>query len=279
MVKAALFVLKRTIIPIVLILSPFILFLILDDVIIDMLNKLIFYSYFQNDFDQFLSTAQSIFGSKFLLNFILASIISIMIIIMIRKMNSKKTYNEGNIYFQLPLAVFWISSKLLNYDSVRLERIPVYMQFKLVIHDIFRQVVFSNNLEEISDEVICVQKLNFEKSSSELNILLSDTYILLPEKIPAQVMQNPTIIISRSENGKHIRCFSRSFVRTVRNELSSIGSKYCSVNIFPYTNAKHNYEIANDNCKSANRSNIKRYYVYQPLGSNYTFSKKKYLVN
>lgn len=72
-------------------------------------------------------------------------------ILTIRKMNKNKTLNNGNIYHDHSYLWFWLCSKILGYEKCNLVLVPIYMQFKLVINDVFSEFI----VKKVKSIILC----------------------------------------------------------------------------------------------------------------------------
>lgn len=276
--KILFFIFRKNLIQVIIVFSPLLLLFFRDNAIVTLFLKVIpdiFWGINSNTVYEHLE-GNAIYV-KWLYQLILI-IISIFLAFKFRKYNRENIYNDGNIYLDIPYIIFWVSAKLFNYKKITLERLPIHIQFKIVINDTFDTILYDANLEETNNEKIVVTKYATDEISSEINLLLSDTYEITLDKIPINLTTKPTIIISRHKNKSSVRTYSRDFIKTIRNVISSLDENKTTINIFPYTNARHNYEIARDNCKSGNRCNIDKYYIFQSRNKQYTFNDKKHLV-
>ena len=64
----------------------------------------------------------------------------IVLYVWIRKSNKSSLLNTGDLYHDHLYAGYWICSKILGYRKCSLIRVPIAMQFKLVIRDTFCRV-------------------------------------------------------------------------------------------------------------------------------------------
>lgn len=110
-------------------------------------------------------------------------------ILTIRKMNKNKTLNNGNIYHDHSYLWFWLCSKILGYEKCNLVLVPIYMQFKLVINDVFSEFIVKNNIseEKTSSKIIYINCEN--KDTLKYNLILEDTYSINDFQIPPEKKQ------------------------------------------------------------------------------------------
>ena len=184
-------------------------------------------------------------------------------ILTIRKMNKNKILNNGNIYHDHSYLWFWLCSNILGYEKCNLVLVPIYMQFKLIINDVFNEFIVTNNIseEKTSSKIIYINCDN--KVSLEYNLILEDTYSINDFQIPPEKKQLPTIKIINSETkSEGVRKYNPNFVESAVKEIRTL-PKGVLINIFATTHAQHNYEIAKQSLALANRGNVDRVFIYQ----------------
>lgn len=188
----------------------------------------------------------------------------------VRKWNKDCMFNKGNEYKNYPYFWYWICSKILGYTECNLILVPIYMQFKLIIRDTFCKY-YCGELDKKPDDIISVQKINFEDVSNEVNIIIADTYPLETNQIPAGKRSKPTIIISRDNDTDHNRYDSPELVQNVVNEVRNLPIKVKSINIYATTNPCNTMKIVKAAFKLGGRSNLDLITVFQ---QNRTGSRK-----
>lgn len=181
----------------------------------------------------------------------------------IKKMNKKKTLNNGNIYHDHSYLWFWLCSNILGYGKCNLVLVPIYMQFKLIINDVFNEFIVTNNIskEKTSPKIMHINCNN--KDFLEYNLILEDTYSINDFQIPPEKKQLPTIKVINSETkNEGVRRYNPNFVESVVKEIRAL-PKGVLINIFATTHAQHNYEIAKQSLTLADRGNVDRVFIYQ----------------
>lgn len=181
----------------------------------------------------------------------------------IRKMNKDKTLNNGNIYHDHSYLWFWLCSNILGYKKCNLVLVPIYMQFKLIINDVFNEFIVTNNIseEKTSPKIMYINCNN--KDFLEYNLILEDTYSINDFQIPPEKKQLPTIKVINSETkNEGVRRYNPNFVESVVKEIRAL-PKGVLINIFATTHAQHNYEIAKQSLTLADRGNVDRVFIYQ----------------
>lgn len=180
----------------------------------------------------------------------------------VRKWNKDYMFNKGNEYKNYPYCWYWICSKILGYTECNLILVPIYMQFKLIIRDTFCKY-YCGELDKKPDDIISVQKINFEDVSNEVNIIIADTYPLEMNQIPTGKRSKPTIIISRDNDTDHNRYDSPELVQNVVNEVRNLPIKVKSINIYATTNPCNTMKIVKNAFKLGGRSNLDSITVFQ----------------
>lgn len=181
----------------------------------------------------------------------------------IRKMNKNKILNNGNIYHDHSYLWFLLCSKILGYEKCNLVLVPIYMQFKLIINDVFNEFIVTKNIseEKTSSKIMYINCNN--KDSLEYNLILEDTYSINDFQIPTEKKQLPTIKVINSETkNEGVRRYNPNFVESVIKEIRAL-PKGVLINLFATTHAQHNYEIAKQSLTLADRGNVDRVFIYQ----------------
>jgi len=189
-------------------------------------------------------------------------IISILLLIYFRRINKSKFFNTGNKYGNYPLFIYYVASKVFGFGCVNLVRIPIYLQFHLVIKEVFECIEVDQNTEVVGEK-IKLQSMNMNENSEELNLILEDTYEITKEQIPVSKQGDPTIIISNGNEFNGVRTFNQKFVDEVRKQTNSYSKKFNYINIFATTNSKHNKIIIESSFKNAGRTGFKNLVVFQ----------------
>ena len=197
-------------------------------------------------------------------NWIVAIVLSILILSIVRKQNKEITMNRKNIYHKYSYLWYWFCAKILGIEKCSLILVPIYMQFKLVIKSIFNNFPLDERDYPVIDDEkdIKVTKLNWSSDSSEINMILEDTYQIDIKQIPDEKSNLPTIKISRNDGSSTVRHYSCKFINRVNDETRGL-SNGVRVNVYATTNPMNTYNIAKRVFKIANRGNLAELYVYQ----------------
>jgi len=185
-----------------------------------------------------------------------------------RKSNKETVLNKGNIYHKHSYSWYWLCSKILGYEKCSLVLVPIYMQFKLILNDTFKEYPFDEN---IFPEEECKVQINKNIDNNKIildkvNLIIEDTYTIEDIQIPKSCIKLNTIRIKRvsTKTGKRVYCkaFVDSIIKAIRELPEGI-----TLNIFSTTNPKNTYEIVKKGISLAERGNIKQVNVFQQKGS------------
>jgi len=198
------------------------------------------------------------------------ALVFLVLIFIVRKSNKDCVYNEsGNGYYDYSYGWYWFCNKILGYQKCSLVRVPISMQFKLLINQVFQEFTFGdeNNYVHIDEEEIISHKK--EGQNSVVNLVLADTHPIPEKLLPDVVSDYITILIARKNAGDGKRYISESFCNKVQEtvyHLTQLGCK--TINIFPTTNAAHNIRIVQSAFMKGGRGEIEHLYVFtQPNAS------------
>lgn len=199
-------------------------------------------------------------------------ILSIFIYIWRIKTNKDKLFNIGNNYDEYPIWVYWIASKILGYGKVSLVRVPIYLQYKLLMKDVFQEIVVDMDVEEKIQSIVVIEE-NMENISDELNLILIDTYEITKNQIPSNKTSMPTIFIKSGNETDSNRSLNTKFIKEIRRITNKYSSVYKQVNVFSTTNTNHNQLIVCKCFKNGRRTGFKHVIVYQASRSSYMFNR------
>jgi len=216
---------------------------------------------------------KSITDNEKIISIICGLILSVFINFWIRKTNTERLFNTGNSYNKYPFYIYWISHYILGYGTVSLIRVPIYLQYKIILSDIFPDIIVDSEVENKEQPVTIVEK-NMEKTIDELNLILVDTYEIKKDQIPLDKLKLPTVIIQNGYDFSGHRFFNPEFVKKIREKTNLYSKTFKQVNIFSTTNTNHNKEIVSKCFKNGNRTGFKNIIVYQANREDYTFSEK-----
>lgn len=183
-----------------------------------------------------------------------------------REFNKDFIMNSSNVYHDYPFFWYWFCARILGIKKCNLILVPIYMQFKLVIEDIFNEYPLDEaDFPVIKDKVdSAVEKINtgMDMELSEMNLILEDTYVIELRQIPFSKKNLPTIKISRNINNDHTRHFSPKFIQKISEEIRKL-PQINRINIYATTNPMNTLRIIRTTFKMADRGNVDHIFVYQ----------------
>lgn len=181
----------------------------------------------------------------------------------IRSYNKELVMNNYNVYHDYPYGWYWFCAKVLGIKKCNLILVPIYMQFKLVIGNVFQDYPLDESeFPVIEDEPDCIiEKKNMITNLSEVNLALEDTYVIKATQIPFRKKDLPTIKISRNDGNSHTRHFSPKFVNTITEEIRRL-PQVNRVNIYATTNPMNTVRISRSVFMMADRGNVAHVFVY-----------------
>lgn len=182
----------------------------------------------------------------------------------VRKYNQNYIMCNKNIYHDYSYFWFCFCAKILGINKCNLVLVPIWLQFKLVINNIFQE--YPMNEKEypvIEDErEIKILKCGKVYEVREINLILEDTYPISEFQIPQSKRGLPVIKLSRNDDKDLGRHFSEQFINAIITEVRML-EKGVTVNVFATTNPMNTINIASRVFKNADRGNIDSLYVYK----------------
>lgn len=195
-----------------------------------------------------------------------------------RSWNKEVILNKGNIYHNHSYYWYLFCSKILGYDKCDLILVPLYMQFKLVLNDVFKEYPFDKNLFPEEEYEIEVNKKIKNIENKKVTFILEDTYPIDNKMIPNSFIENNTIKIKIKSKKIGKRIYSEKFIDAIIEILRELPNETI-LNIFATTNPKHTYNIIKKGITSGERSNIKNLYVFQQQATeDRKFTNKAYKI-
>lgn len=210
-------------------------------------------------------------------------IVSAMIYGGMRKFNADLVMNKGNRYHCSCYCWYWFCSHILGIKKCNLILVPIYLQFKLVINNVFEEYPFDEKrFPTLSQDTVTVEELVPAATGindSEINLVLEDTYPIEINQIPERKRKLFTIKISRNRpDNIGQRYYSTQFIETVQSIVRHLPDSV-TVNIFATTNPVNTRYIAQNTFQLANRGNIECLYVYQQSSvGNRNFESRGYKI-
>lgn len=183
---------------------------------------------------------------------------------LIRRANKDFTMNHKHLYHDYSYAWYWVCAKVLGIRKCGLEHVPINMQFKLVLRGTFAEYPLEEaKYPSINNESECqVSITNPDVASSEINMIIEDTYSIENRQIPESKQCLKTITITRNDGKDHDRYFSQQLINAVINSARNIGGE-STINIFSTTNPLNTKHIASRAFGLGERGNIAHLYVFQ----------------
>lgn len=219
------------------------------------------------------SAIKSITSNEKIISIICGVILSVFFYFWIKRTNTEKLFNTGNNYNDYPLVIYWIAGKILGYGKVTLVRVPIYLQYKILLADIFPNILVDSDVENKEQAVNVIEK-NMEQPLDEINLILMDTYEITEEQIPFNKVNLPTVIIQNGNDFRGHRFFNPEFVKMIREKTNLYSRTFKKVNIFSTTNTNHNEAIIAKSFKNGNRTGFKNITVYQANKENFSFTEE-----
>ena len=186
----------------------------------------------------------------------------------VRAHNKDFLMNRGNAYHQYPYAWYWFCANILGIRKCNLVRVPIYMQFKLVIKGTFTDYPLDESAYPVAENEAdaCTSVINEEVHDKEVNLILEDTYCVEPQQISRIKQELRTMKVSRNNDSNKERHFSQKFIDAVINTVRDLDQNSI-VNIYATTNPMNTKHIASRAVALADRGNIQHLYVYQQKNS------------
>ena len=198
----------------------------------------------------------------------------------IRAHNKDFLMNRSNVYHKYVYGWYWFCAKVLGIQKCNLERVPIYMQFKLVIRGTFADYPLDESAYPVveNESDVSISTINLEVCDKEINLILEDTYLVDSQQIPKTKRGLRTIKISRNDGKDKGRYFSQKYIEAVINAVRNLDQDSV-VNIFATTNPMNTKHIASRTFALADRGNVQHLYVYQQNNfGNRVFEEKGYIV-
>lgn len=216
---------------------------------------------------------KSITSNEKIISIICGIILSAFIYNWRKRTNAEKLFNTGNAYNDYPLVIYWIAGKILGYGKVTLVRVPIYLQYKLLLADIFPNIQVDSDVENKEQTVNVIEK-NMEQPFDELNLILMDTYEITEDQLPLNKRNLPTVIIQNGTDFGGHRYFNAEFVKMVREKTNLYFRTFKKVNIYSTTNTNHNEAIITKCFKNGNRTGFKNISVFQANRVDFSFTEE-----
>lgn len=159
-------------------------------------------------------------------------------LVFIRKINKEKEFAPTDIYGDYSIFIYYIAWLVVGYKKVNLKLKPIPLQFQLLSIN-FLECFDDTKYFDRDYEYKVSYKGKINKNTKEINIVLSDTYPIEMNKLPNNVINNYTILISR-DGEKGIRIISKKLIELLIKEVQK-SKEYCrKFNLFLSTPASTN---------------------------------------
>lgn len=190
------------------------------------------------------------------------------------KINSKHTMNTQNCFHEYPYWWYMYCSKFLGFKTCNLVLVPNYLQYKLVINQVFDEFLpEQKEYPEVEDDTISVTTFNERKRGGDINLIISDTYPINIDKLPNNTKELYTIIISRDKNvSDNSRHYSPKLIETVTNQVRSFNNG-TDLNVYSSVNPFNAQRIAEQAFKQGDRGPIEHLSVYKQERVNWKFTE------
>jgi hypothetical protein len=211
---------------------------------------------------------------------------------LIHKSNKEKVLNSGKFYHKHLYFSYWICNKILGYKRCNLKGVPIYLQFKMILNDLFTDFIYEEGIHkcdtkeniQVFNQIDDCSAVNSNGKTSQyatrvINLLLIDTYNILNTQIPDSVKDYPFISISRFKENDKTRYQSEEYIKTITTIVRGLPSCIKEINVFGTLNPYHVYHIVKEVFNTGGRDSIRHLYVYdqRPDGIR-KFKDKKYKV-
>lgn len=185
----------------------------------------------------------------------------------ITKNNSDKIiFEKGDYYRDFPYILYWLGSYFFKYKYCNLVNVPIYLQFKLVLNNVFPIFLTGkstnendnskNYREDLSEPIITKNNEELSNSSKAVNLILIDTYIIPEKLLPSNIFSEFTIYIYRSATINGVRVYNERFVEAIQQEVANLNPHIDTINVYATTNPKHNKQIVDKCFRLGERTNI-----------------------
>lgn len=186
---------------------------------------------------------------------------------MLRRCNKDYIMNTADAYHDYPYWWYWLCAKVLGINRCSLIRVPIHMQFKLILNATFSQYTpEKDSFSEIENEGgATIGGIGEAKPNDNVVLILEDTYLIDEKRqLPEKVSGYPFLKVSRYRRiaTDHNRYCSRIFADTVHNEVEKLPENI-TIHLFSTLNPCNLEQIASDVFKRGGRSNVQHLIVYQ----------------
>lgn len=197
----------------------------------------------------------SAFGS-----YVVSGLVWITVWLAIRRINANSILNRGSDYHDHKFVSYCFCRYVLGYKKCCLTRVPIYMQFKLVLADLFPEYLYTDGIYELESDMINVVRSG--ECNETVNLVITDTYRIDRGQLPGSVLGFASIYVGRQTIDK-VRYHNVDLVKCVVETVRSLPPSVVNVNVFATTNPWNTYDIAKEAFATGSRDAIERVYVFQ----------------
>lgn len=198
----------------------------------------------------------------------------------ITSFNSEKLlFNGGDFYKNYPYWLYFVSSKLLGFKYCTLKNVPIWLQFKLLLNNLFVNFLTGDNLDEDSNQFEedlnepVVDVINSTIKTNSIDLILSDTYPITQDQLPKFSKGHYSIEIARTNQPNGNRMVNYKFVNKIQEMIYKLPKEIDTLNIYATTNPMHNKLIVQKILSLGNRTQIKHINVAQQNSRSWKFDK------
>lgn len=186
----------------------------------------------------------------------------------VRQSNKTFLLNRDNVYHDYCYQWYWICSKILGIKKCNFVNIPIYMQMKLVINQVFdTPFLFEEDYPKAEEPAVVKRKNQMARAKiQECNLILEDTYQISYKQIPKEKQSLYTVKVSRYNPQIPGRHYSQSFVQKIMDVVNKL-DKDTTINLYATTNPQNTLHIARCVFTMANRGNIAHLVIFQQSAS------------
>lgn len=190
----------------------------------------------------------------------------------VRCYNAKKEFAPTDLYGNYPIIIYNVAFYLLGFKIVNLKMKPIPLQFKLLHQKNFNFIddtYYSPN--EFDYNVSYFGKI--DNNTKQINIIISDTYVINENMIKKSISKNYTIKIDRvGQVG--VRTNSKKLIDILINEIQKNKSTCKEFNLFLSTPASINKSIYQQVFQTGGRDEFILNIYQQDNKNNFIFNDK-----
>lgn len=207
--------------------------------------------------------------------FLASTFILIVIMHQIKKSNKEKEFLPTQFYGDIPYFIYYIASKIMGYGKINLQNKPYYIQFKIILHNLFEIIRNEEAYPNKNLEYRITEYVNKERKRDSYNLIVADTYPITMDQIPLGIRNNITILIQRKSKDKG-RYYSDNLIAILEEKIFEIKNVNVPINLFLCTNPKTTQILIEKAFKTGYRDKFTlKVYQQNLTDSNKCFKKYK----